>query len=69
MGFRCAVGPVVQHGKTLPSRGKDRRFESGSAHFFGVFLLYGWVKRFIKSGDLRYADWLVGLGWKEILAR
>ena len=34
------VGPVVQLGKTLPSRGKDRRFESGSAHFFGVFVLY-----------------------------
>jgi hypothetical protein len=29
-----AVGPVVQLGKTSPSRGEDRRFKSGSAHFF-----------------------------------
>ena len=32
------VGPVVQLGKTSPSRGEDRRFKSGSAHFYCVFV-------------------------------
>jgi hypothetical protein len=34
-------GPVVQLGRTSPSRGEDRRFKSGSAHLFCVFVLYG----------------------------
>ena len=49
-----AVGPVVQLGKTSPSRGEDRRFKSGSAHFCAVFLLYWRIKTFIKYHYLRY---------------
>ena len=30
-------GPVVQYGKTSPSRGEDRRFKSGPAHFLASF--------------------------------
>jgi hypothetical protein len=33
----CVSGPVVQLGKTSPSRGEDRRFKSGSAHFEAFF--------------------------------
>jgi hypothetical protein len=36
-----AVGPVVQLGKTSPSRGEDRRFKSGSAHFLLCFCCTG----------------------------
>ena len=63
-------------GRTLPSRGKDRWFESGSAHFFGfvffvccVFVLYLCTKRFIKSDYLRYVVVYGGFNWKEILLR
>ena len=40
------VGPVVQPGKTSPSRGEDHRFKSGPAHTSDFDLRPSWINYF-----------------------
>ena len=50
------AGPVVQLGKTSPSRGEDRRFKSGPAHFEAFFCCTRVRKRLLNINMLDKAD-------------
>ena len=71
MEFRL-LGPVVQLGKTSPSRGEDHRFKSGPAHFIIFFLdslrwsfcsleAYMWKEKMWSKGGVWNGD--TGKSW------